>query len=65
MAIETEQIMKKLELIKSELDYIKENMIPIDAVLTKEDKVALEKAREEYKKGKTTSFERLKKELGM
>ena len=40
MATDTKQIMEKLDIIKSELDYIKKNMVSADAILTKEDKFA-------------------------
>ena len=55
MVTEAKQIVERLDVIKSELDYIKENMIPIDALLTEEDRDALVKAREEYKKRETTA----------
>ena len=58
-------IMEKLNDIKSELDYIKRHMVDIDTILTEDDKKALEEAREEFKKGKTTSLEGLKKELDL
>ncbi|MFO8015569.1 MAG: hypothetical protein R6U32_00545 [Candidatus Woesearchaeota archaeon] len=61
---ESKQILQRLDEIKSELDYIKGNMVDIDQVLTEEDKKALAGAEEEYKKGKTTTLEDLKKELG-
>ena len=41
MANGTKQIIEKLDIIKIELDYIKDNMVPIDAILTEEDKFNL------------------------
>ncbi len=65
MATELKQVLKKLDVIQSELDYIKDNMVPIDAILSEEDKLHLLKARKEFESGKTISLENLKKELGI
>ena len=65
MVSEAKEILGKLDAIKSELDYIKEHMVDTDSILTEEDKKDLNKAREEYKKGETTSLEELEKELGI
>lgn len=65
MTTETKQIMDKLNLIQSELDYIKEHMVDIDTILTEEDKEALVEADEEFLSRKTVSHEKLKKELGL
>lgn len=65
MTTETKQIMNKLNLIQSELDYIKDHMVDVDTILSGEDKEALTKAEEEFKNGKTISHEKLKKELGL
>jgi len=55
------QIMEKLEKIESELDFIKEHMIDVDSILTKEEANILESGLKEYKEGKTISFEKIKK----
>tara|TARA_Y100000310_G_scaffold29928_1_gene28442 strand:- start:1318 stop:1521 length:204 start_codon:yes stop_codon:yes gene_type:complete len=65
MTSEAKEILGKLDAIKSELDYIKEHMVDSDSILTEEDKKDLANAREEYKKGETTSLEELEKELGV
>ena len=57
-------IYKDLELIKTKVINIEENMINRDAILTKDEEILLNKAREEYKQGKTISLEQLEKELG-
>lgn len=65
MTSESKEILQKLDEIKSELDYIKGHMVDIDQILNDDDKKALAEAEEEYKKGKTTSFDELQEELGM
>ena len=57
--------MDKLNEIQSELGYIKEHMIDVDAILTDEDKDDINLARKEFNEGKTISLEDLKKELGI
>ena len=59
------QVMKKLEDIKAELNYIKEHMVDVDMVLTDDDRKALREAEEDLREGKTISHEKLKKELGL
>jgi len=63
MTSETKMIMDKLNEIKSELDFIKKHVVDEDKVLTEDDIKSLEEARKEFKEGKTTSLENLKKEL--
>lgn len=64
MTSESKEILQKLDEIKSELDYIKGHMVDIDQILNDDDKKALAEAQEEYKTGKTTSFDELQEELG-
>ena len=61
----TKLILEKLDLIKSELDYIKEHMVDADSILSEDDREALEQARKEHAEGKTKSLKQLKKELGL
>lgn len=61
----TQTILKDIKEIKKDLKYIKEHMVDIDTILTKDDKRALENARKEFKEGKTTSLEDLKKHLNL
>lgn len=61
----TQTILKGIKEIKKNLKYIKEHMVDIDTILTKDDKRALEEARKEFKEGKTTSLEDLKKQLNL
>ena len=46
-------ILKKLNEIKSELDYLKEHIIDVDMVLTEDDRESIQAAREDLKKGRT------------
>ena len=62
---ETSTIASDLEEIKRDLKYIKEHMVDADSILTPEEKASLKAARAEYKAGKTTSLENVKKELGL
>ena len=55
-------IMNKLDVIKAELDYIKEHMVDVDTILTSEEEEILEQSIKEFKEGKTTSLEELEKE---
>ncbi len=50
---ETEQILEKLDSIKEELDYIKQHIIDVDAVLTEDDFDSLFEADKDLKAGKT------------
>ena len=58
-----ENIYKELKTIKSELDFIKEHMVDVDMILTKEEEERLNKSIEEKKAGKTISLEKLESEL--
>ena len=53
MATEAKEILNKLEIIKADLDYIKEHMVDVDLVLTDDDLEALEEAEKDLKSGKT------------
>lgn len=57
-------ILEKLEIIQSEIEEIK-HRLDEDSVCSKEDLLAIEVAREEFKKDKTISIQNLKKELGI
>ena len=55
--------MIKLSRLQSDMNYVREHIE--DITLTEDDLRSLEEAEKEYKEGKTTSLEDLKKELGM
>ncbi len=53
MATEAQQIMDKLDFIRSELDFIKEHITDLDLVLTDDDVESLRDAEADLKAGKT------------
>ncbi len=59
-----EKINENLEDLKREVAEIRLNMIDIDSILTPEEQKELEASRKNYKQGKTTDFDELKRELG-
>ena len=61
MPSEIKQILKKLDTLQSDLDYIKEHMVDADTTLTKDEENILEKGLKEYREGKTLSLEEFKK----
>ena len=61
MSTEIENIAKKLDLIKSELDYIKENMVEKDDVMNLEEFAAYKRS---FKKENLISLKDVEKELG-
>lgn len=63
--INPQEIMNKLIKLQSDVDFIKNNMVDIDCILTEEDREAIKLADKEFEEGKTTSHEELKKELGL
>jgi len=56
MTPQVQEILKKLNHIQSDLDFIKGHITDIDAVLTDEDVNALHEAEEDLKKGKAKSL---------
>ena len=61
--VNANEIMIKLARLQSDMNYVREHIE--DITLTEDDLRSLEEAEKEYKEGKTTSLEDLKKELGM
>jgi len=57
-------IMKKLDELKVELDFIKEHMVDVDTILTAEEAKRLDESLEAYKKANVVSLDELKKQLG-
>ncbi len=62
---QAEEILKKLAKLQIDMEYLKNNMINSDCILTEDDLKAIEEAEKEYKEGRTISHEQLKKELGL
>ncbi len=63
MAAEMQLVIKKLDAIKSEIDYIKEHMVDVDTILAPGEEERLEESLREFKEGKTTSLEEFEKEM--
>lgn len=65
MITESKQILEELKTIKSELDYIRENMVDKDMFLTLDEKQLLEDSYKNEKEGKLVSSKSLRKHLGL
>ena len=65
MATEAKQILARLDALKEEIEYIKENMAEKDMFLTAEEKQLLQESFRNEKEGKLISGKELKKQLGM
>lgn len=61
---EKESILEELKGIRGDLDYIKENMLERDVVLSSEESLELREAVEEYGRGESVSLDEFKKKLG-
>lgn len=59
--VNANEIISRLVRLQASIDYIREHIE--DVTLTEDDIQSLEEAEKEYKEGKTTSLEDLKKEL--
>lgn len=55
------ELIEEIKAIRKDLDYIKENMIDKDMILTPEEEERLDKSIEEYNKGKAISLEDFEK----
>jgi hypothetical protein len=60
---EEKLIISKLDMLKKEVDFIKEHIL--DITLTQDDINSLQEAEKDLREGKTTSLEDMKKELGV
>jgi len=58
----TGQIMQELKEIKMDLNFIKKHMVDVDTILTPEEEVELNESLRELEKGKTFSFDTIKKD---
>ena len=61
--IDAKEVMTKLARLQTDMNYVREHIE--DITLTEDDLEAMHTARKEFKEGKTTSLEDLKKELGI
>ena len=60
--IDNKDIYDILSEIKNELDYIREHMVDIDAILIPEEEIEIKKALDEYEKGEFFSFDEIENE---
>ncbi len=58
-------LLEKLEKVERDIEQIKAYLVRMDSFLTRDDKEALEKAREELQRGETITLEALKKKMGV
>ena len=56
-------VLEELKSIKDDLQYIKENMVDVDMVLTSDEADILAESISEYKSGKTTKLADLKRDI--
>ena len=56
------EIAEELEVIKKDLEYIKEHMVDMDFILTPNEEKILENSIKEFEEGKTVKLEDFKKE---
>lgn len=57
------KILNELKEIRIDINFIKNNMVDVDCILTSDEKAELEEARKEFERGETTSLEDFKKEM--
>jgi len=63
--VSLEKMYLELLALRKEILFIKTHMFDPDTIMTTDEEERFERAMEEYKEKKTTSFEELKKELGL
>ena len=63
MENENQEILRKLNKIQIDIDFLKSRIIDPDCILTPEEEEELEEARREYERGETTSLEDFEKEM--
>jgi hypothetical protein len=59
------KISEDLDFLKKEVIEIRTHMVDVDSLLTPEEKAELDASIDNYKKGKTTNLDDVKKELGL
>ena len=62
-AIIEKEIWEELKVIRRELEYIKEHMVDVDTVLTREEERILDESLREFVEGEATKLEDFEKEL--
>ena len=56
------QIFNELKNLKKEVDYIKNHMIDIEVIFTKDEEYEFDESLKELEEGRTFSFEEIKKD---
>lgn len=62
MENQTQQILNELRTIKIDIEFIKENIIDMDTILTPKEEIRLNESLEEFQRGETISLEEIEKE---
>lgn len=63
MEKETQQILNELKTMRIDIEFIKDNLVNMDTILTPEEDIRLNKSLEEFKQGKTTPLAEFEKEI--
>ena len=63
MENQTQQILDELKTIRIDIEFIKQNIIDMDDVLTPEEETRLNESLEEFGQGKTTPIIEFEKEI--
>jgi hypothetical protein len=64
MESSTKEIMDELKRIRIDINFIKQNMVDVDTLLTPEEETNLNLGLKEFKERKTTSLDDFEKEMG-
>lgn len=62
MQINPQEIMNKLAKLQEDVDFIKDNIVDIDCILTEDDRKALTLSEKEFEEGKLVSLEEIERE---
>ena len=60
---ENQEILRKLDKIQIDINFLKNHIVDPDCILTPEEEENLDESLEEFRQGKTTSLEDFEKEM--
>lgn len=63
MVNENQEILRRLDKMQIDINFLKNHMVDVDCILTPEEEDRLEESLEEFRQGKTTSLEDFEKEM--
>ena len=63
MENQAQQILNELRTIKIDIEFIKQNVVDVDSVLTSGEEERLNESLEEFERGKTISIVEFEKEI--